>query len=179
MANANVRQATVEVQSSPPPDCLDAMRKDVLASDLRIEITPRWVTRYYGTAAQLIAEGLIQEGAKWPHRNHASSFNAGKFHYSVERCRPPGHIGPMSSWVEGDYWRLERSFNGSNRDWREADIYEKTMELANIIKHGTREWAITSNRWWEAQKDDKYMAHMRKILGEPKRGRGRPSKSNT
>lgn len=178
MADANVKQATTSVQS-PPPDSLDAMRKDVAASDLYIEITPRMYTRYYGTAAQLIAEGLIPKGSKWPQRNHSGSFTTGKFHYSVERCRPPGHKGPRSTWIESDYWSLQRSLNGSRGDWYEADIYEKTKELSDVIKRGTREWSITCNRAREANKDDKYMAHMRKILGEPKRGRGRPSKSDT
>lgn len=178
MADSNVKQVTASVQS-PPPDGLDAMRKDVAASDLCIEITPRMYTRYYGTAAQLIAEGLIPKGAKWPPRNHPGSFTTGKFHHSVARCRPPGHKGPMSTWIEGDYWRLQRSLNGSRGGCYEADIYEKTKELSDVIKRGTREWSITCNRAWEAEKDDKYMAHMRKILGEPKSGRGRPSKSDT
>lgn len=36
----------------------------LIASDLIIEITPRAYTGYTGTAAQLIAEGLIPDGFK-------------------------------------------------------------------------------------------------------------------
>lgn len=149
------------------------------ASDLLISIHPRACTRYHGTAAQLIAEGLIPDGLKWPHRASRVSFEMGKFTYHMGRCRPDGFKGPMSAWAEGDYWLLQRSLTAEEgHGLHHAQLYEKKMELANLIRRNTAEWMHTFNRAWETRKDDKYQAFRLQLLGEPKRGRGRPAKAS-
>lgn len=148
------------------------------ASDLLISIRPRASTRYHGTAAQLIAEGLIPDGFKWPYRANRVSFEVGKFTHHLGRCRPEGIKGPMSIWVEGDYWFLNRSLTADNGyGWAAADIYEKKMELAAIMRRHTPEWGRMFNRYWAARQDDKFQAFRLQLLGAPRRGRGRPSKS--
>lgn len=148
--------------------------------DLRISIYPRACTRYHGTAAQLIAEGLIPDGFKWPQRTSRVSFEMGKFTHYMGRCRPDGIKGPMAVWVEGDYWFLQRSLTADEgRGWQAAQLYEKTMELAAIIHRTTPEWSRTFHRAYETRKDAKYQAFRLQLLGEPKRGRGRPVKNTT
>ena len=148
--------------------------------DLRVSIYPRACTRYHGTAAQLIAEGLIPDGFKWPQRTSRVSFEMGKFTHYMGRCRPDGIKGPMAVWVEGDYWFLQRSLTADEgRGWQAALLYEKTMELADLVRRNTPEWNRMFSRAWETRKDDKYQAFRLQLLGEPKRGRGRPVKNTT
>ena len=148
------------------------------ASDLLISIHPRACTRYHGTAAQLIAEGLIPDGFKWPHKASHTAFEMGKFTHRMGRCRPVGFKGPMSAWAEGDYWFLQRSLTAEEgHGWHHAQLYEKKMELAAIVRRNTPEWGRMFNRYWVTRQDDKFQAFRLQLLGAPRRGRGRPSKS--
>lgn len=146
--------------------------------DLIISIHQRACTRYHGTAAQLIAEGLIPDGFEWPRKASRISFEIGKFTHWMGRCRPEGIKGPMSVWVEGDHWFLQRSLTADEgRGWDRAQLYEKTMELADLVRRNTPEWNRMFTRAWETRKDSKYQAFRLQLLGEPKRGRGRPAKN--
>lgn len=148
--------------------------------DLVISIHPRAYTRYHGTAAQLIAEGLIPEGFTWPQKAGRVSFEMGGFSYWTGRCRPDGIKGPMSIWVDGDYWFLQRSLTADEgTGWHRARIYEKTMELAGLLRCNTIEWNRLCNSAWETRKDTAYQLFRQRILGEPKRGRGRPTKHSS
>lgn len=148
--------------------------------DLRISITPRFSTRYHGTAAQLIAEGLIPDGFEWPHRSNSASFTMGRFTHRLRRIRPDGIKGPMSIWIEGDYWFLQRSLVAEEgMGFQRALIYQKTQELADILYRQTAEWSRLFHRAYETSKDAKYQAFRLQLLGEPKRGRGRPAKHTT
>lgn len=150
----------------------------LLASDLQVEIIPRAYTQYHGTAAQLIAEGLIPDGFKWPIGSNRITIEVGKFSLWIGRKRPEGHKGPMSSWTSGDYWFLRRELKSQTRNgYREADIYAKKMELADAIYRGTPEFARIGNASWKARCDDKYQAFRSLVIPEPKRGRGRPAKT--
>lgn len=148
------------------------------ASDLLISIHPRACTRYHGTAAQLIAEGLIPDDFKWPHKATRVSFEMGKFTHYMGRRRPEGLKGPMSAWAEGDYWFLQRRLTAQEGNGlHQAQIYEKAMELADAIGRHKPEWTHTFKRAQEARKDDTYQAFRLQMLGAPKRGRGRPAKN--
>lgn len=148
--------------------------------DIVISITPRAYTRYHGTAEQLVAEGLIPDGFKWPHKASRVSFEMGQFTHWMGRCRPDGIKGPMSIWTEGDYWFLQRSLTADNgHGYCKAQLYEKKMELAALIRRNTPEWQHVFHRAWAARHDDKYQSFRLQLLGEPKRGRGRPAKETT
>lgn len=149
-------------------------------ADLLISIHPRACTRFHGTAAQLVAEGLIPDGFEWPRKASRASFEMGKFTHWLGRCRPEGVKGPMSIWTEGDYWCLQRSLIADEgKGGQAAQLYEKSMELAEIMRRNTPEWMRVFNRAWETRKDAKYQAFRLQLLGEPKRGRGRPAKTAT
>jgi hypothetical protein len=150
----------------------------LLASDLQIEINPRVFTEYQGTAAQLIAEGLIPDGFKWPIRSVRVTIEVGKFSLRIGRQRPKGHKGPMKSWASGDCWFVRRELAAPVGDiWCDAEIYVKTKELKSVIYRGTREFARTANASWRAHCDDEYQAFRRLVFPEPKRGPGRPAKA--
>lgn len=148
--------------------------------DLLVSITPRAYTRFYGTSAQLVAEGLIPDGFEWPHRVNRVSFELGQFTHRMGRSRPEGIKGPMSIWATGDYWFLQRSLKSQlGSGFALAQLYEKKMELAALIRRNSPEWERLFSRAWAARSDDKYQAFRRQFMGEPKRGRGRPAKAAT
>lgn len=151
----------------------------LLASDLIIEITPRWISRFRGTSAQLVAEGLIPKDFEWPYRTQTKKWKVGDYEYSVQRCRIPGVKGPMSIWVDGDFWVLDYEPIKKSCNYRDHLIYTKTTELAEIIHRQTPEWSRQFHRAYEAKKDDKYMAFRNLLTGGPKRGRGQPAKNTT
>lgn len=138
------------------------------AYDLTIHITPRAYTEYYGTAAQLIAEGLIPDGFKWPDGVRHVTIEVGDFCHWIGR-RPDGHKGPMSSWTSGDYWSLRRSLISQSRDsGRTAELYAKKQELADIIYRGTPEYSRIANASWKAHCDDKYQAFRELVIPKKK-----------
>lgn len=149
-----------------------------LHSDLRIAIYPRACTRYYGTAAQLMAEGLIPGGFKWPHKASRMSFEMGAYTHYLRRSRPDGIKGHVTGLSDCDHWCLQRSPTAElGHSWHQAQLYEKTLELAELLRRDTPEWQRTFHRAYETRKDAKYQAFRLQLLGEPKRGRGRPAKT--
>lgn len=148
----------------------------LIASDLVIEINPRWVCRFRGTRAQLVAEGLIPNDFKWPHRTQCQSWEAGKFEYWMQRCRPDGIKGPQSVWADGDYWVINMSVKGI--DYITYRFQENARELAELVQGKSSEWSKTWNCAYKARQDDKYMAFRTHLLGElAPRKRGRPAKA--
>jgi hypothetical protein len=150
------------------------------ASDLQIEIIPRVWTQYRGAAAQLMAEGLIPDGFKWPASDHRVTIQVGNFSHWIGRERPEGHKGPKSSWNTADFWFLRRELLSQERDgWMDARIYEKKQEIADIIYRRTGEWERLYAKACKAREDDRYMMFRNLLVGEPRRGRGRPRKTVT
>lgn len=147
------------------------------ASDLLIQILPRFCTRYHGTAEQLIAEGLIPEGFKWPTGCARVSYEIGKFSFYMGRCRPDGMKGPMSLWAHGDHWFMQRSLTSEKgKGFHAGSIYTKKMELADAIYRSTPEWSHVWHRAYQAKIDDSYMAFRQQLLGAEPRRSGRPQK---
>lgn len=174
MADANVKQVTVTGQVTTV-NSLTTTIQSVSASDLQIEIIPRAYTQYQETAAQLVAEGLIPDGFKWPIGSTRVTIEVGKFSLWIGRKRPDGHKGPMSSWTSGDFWFVRRELASNKRDgWRDADIYAKSKELADIIYRGTSAYASIANASWKARLDEQYQAFRSLVIPQTKRGRGRP-----
>lgn len=148
------------------------------ASDLTIEITPRWNSRYRGTRAQLVAEGLIPDDFEFPRRTQRKYWEAGKFKYWMERRRPDGIKGQQGAWADGDYWVLDMSLKGFNH--QTYQIQEKAREMDELVQGRSSEWSKTFDRAYKAQQDDKYMAFRTLLLGDlAPRKRGRPAKSST
>lgn len=148
----------------------------ILESDLFIKFEPRFCTRFYGSAAQLVAEGLIPDGFVWPTGSTRVEYAMGEFTFYMGRLRPPGMKGPHSKWAGGDYWFLQRFFV-KGEGYQASLIYEKTREIQEIIQRGSAEWNRVWNLAWQAKKDASYMEFRQKLIGDLPRRRGRPAKS--
>lgn len=149
-------------------------------SDLIIRIDPHFVCRYYGTSAQLVAEGLIPDGLKWPPGRNRINFSDARFNYWLERNRVPGTKGPMSEWCNGDYWVLDSAPHGQGKSWNDHEILIKQREIADLRRRRSPEWEALFYRAYQARQDAKYMAFRTQMIGDmaPPRKRGRPAKSN-
>lgn len=84
----------------------------------------------------------------------------------------------MSSWTSGDCWYLRREHTDQVRtDYIDEQLYEKRVEIAEILHRRSPEWSRVWDRAHKALRDDKYMAFRTKMLGDlAPRKRGRPAK---
>jgi len=150
----------------------DKIASTLSSSELQISIYPREFTSYHGTAAQLMAEGLLPTGFEWPTGAEWVKVEVGEFTHRVGRTRPEGHKGPKSSWTSGDYWYVVRKLTDQPLDGGlEAAIYNKTKELDAAIYRGTPEYARMSEAARSAMFDDRYQAFRSLVVPESKRGR--------
>lgn len=147
-------------------------------SDLIIDIRPRFICRYYGTSAQLVAEGLIPSGLQWPSRRDRARFSDDRFDYWLERRRAPGTKGPVKDWIDGDYWTLDSTPKGPRISWVEHQIVEKQRELAELNQFNSPARQLRVNRAVAAKLDSAYQGFLTRALGDmAPRKRGRPAKT--
>lgn len=146
-------------------------------SELIIEIIPRWITRFIGTSAQLIAEGLIPEGFKWPSRTQEVQWTTGKYRYAVCRCRPANVKGPKSGWAEGDYWMLDYDISNNPVNCFDYLVYKKSLELRELIACRTPATQEITSRCLTAKRDASYMAFRQQLGIVESRKPGRPRKT--
>jgi len=136
-----------------------------------------WV-EYKGTAAQLIAEGVIPEGFEWPRADAIHCWDANGFHYWVRRTRPEGHKGPMRSWFELDNWFMRVKVTGRDWEWSCRRVIErKAQELQDEIYRQSPAGRRVQNASWraylKAYEDESFQAFKNLVPGlvPPKRGR--------
>jgi hypothetical protein len=162
--SAVVHQAQLEINmkinTSPGASAL-------LASDLLVQISPRWITRFSGTSAQLVAEDLIPPQFAWPQGRQTKTWQAGRYKYSVCRCRIPGVKGPMSGWSDGDFWALDYEPTGKSCSFQDHLIYRKKRELAEIVRRQTPEWSDQYVQAHAAKRDVRYMAFRDLLASTP------------
>lgn len=142
--------------------------------ELIIDIIPRSYSRWSGTSAQFIDEGLVPAGFKWPAKSSRVHFDVGVFSYWLGRSRPPGMKGPMRDWVEGDYWSVRRSIKGGDQSFAGADLYAKQQALKQAIWRESSDGHRAANRWWEARRDERFQSLLKNVGAvkeEKKRGR--------
>jgi len=134
--------------------------------ELLITIRPRDSAQWEGTAEQLRDEGLIPEGTKWPEGRASRYWDGGKFSYWLRRTRPQGIKGPMSVWLNGDYWMLRTSLTADgNEGCLPSQIYEARCAYENALWRKTPEHSIQCNRGWKAHQDDAFQSFMSKAKG--------------
>ena len=146
--------------------------------ELRINLWRDNVVMFEGTAAQLQAEGVIPDELEWPRAAADANWEAGGFDYSLCRCRPAGHKGPMSSWLALDNWRIRIGVIGRDYRWGiRRSLERKAEELrADYYRHttaGAREWEANWRRYWQTVEDKRFQKFKALIPGliPPKRGR--------
>ena len=171
MAHVSTRTAAPISSASPASDP-PAVR------DLRIAIYRDAWARYEGTAAQLIAEGLIPDGFEWPQADADVEWVASGFKYWLRRTRPEGHKGPKRSWLGLDNWFVRISVVGRDYHWTtRRSLERKAQALAAEFHHhtpvGAMEWSAKWNRYMEAERDQAFQAFKTLVPGlvPPKRGR--------
>ena len=152
--------------------------------EIVIDVNPEWGwVQYEGTAAQLIAEGVIPPGLEWPRAAADKRWEAGGFDYWLRRTRPEGHRGPMRSWLEMDNWFVRVTVTG--RDQRSLKLHslerraeELRRDFYKQTPQGRRESDAFFNRSWAAASDKAFQKFKASIAPEPKRP-GRKPKSRS
>lgn len=123
--------------------------------------------QFEGTAAQLIAEGLIPDGFQWPLSKNSVEWQAGRHTYWLRRKRPSDHKGPMRSWLTMDYWFVRVGVVGRDSRWSEkkrlADSI-KEMAYRNSSK-GFAEQEARLRRYMASMDDKGFQAFKDKVPG--------------
>ncbi len=155
MANANV--------SHPIDECKAAQL------ELQIIITPLYRSIYKGTREQLIEEGLIPDGFKWPIRSSVASFTIGAMFTEVSRCQPSGR---GRAWVNGDYWKVTRRQKGMTYSEAEALHNFEVARKALSLEQDTPTLTTMVNRRYRAGQDVSFTGYMRAIVEKAKGSKG-------
>lgn len=162
----------------------NAEQKLVPLDELTIDIWPDWEVRYYGTSAQLTADGLIPDGLKWPQERERREWKSGGCTYSIQRRRPDSYKGRVRCWDEVDSWCISVQVTGRRGSGWDDHLRLKKAELAleaarhSVSPEGQR---AASQRWrlsFEARKDKAFQQFMRRVPGLVPPKRGRPAKQS-
>lgn len=145
---------------------------ELRASDVAVNIYPRGFAEWSGSAAQLIAEGLIPDKFEWPHSSDCKRWRAGLFECFVHRMRPADMKGPQSLWKTGDYWRLRTTLAAQGMDgFAAARIYEAQANLKRELWVLSQAGRCACNRFWRARMDEPFQGFLRLAMGIPEASR--------
>lgn len=146
--------------------------------ELHIEFTRDESARFVGSAAQLLAEGLIPKGFKWPEGSRVEHWKAGGLLWRLYRVRPEGHKGSKRSWMEIDNWMIQSWQDVDRLAAKRRRIERRAEELKELyFRECTFEGAKlddeAKNRFVRALSDDAFQSFKSRIpaLVRPKRGR--------
>lgn len=132
--------------------------------DVLIDIRPPSTVYWYGTRAQLEAEGIIPANAKWdPHGEDEWEDNRFEYRLIPIGAKRRGRVSRTE-----DQWRFERfdrRYKGMG-SWPES-IFENERERARLqigleICIGKRPGTWTKH--WEAEKDEQFQRLLRRVL---------------
>ena len=164
MANAHNQrlEATPLVASSAKAFC----ESPDTTPDLTIGIWPREWTDWEGTAQQLVDEGLITGDFDWPLKKSKKVWSDGKFRYDLRRSRPAGLKGPMSVWVNGDWWSLRRTCIAHSETSDEgACVYLARRAYEDALWRQTAECSAFFKRYWAAHSDQTFQSFLAQAMG--------------
>lgn len=166
-----------QLNSADPAATPDLGERDLIIDVRRDD----WV-QYEGTAAQLVAEGLIPKDFEWPRAAADKRWEANGFDYWLRRTRPEGHKGPMRSWLELDNWFIRVEVTGRDYHWRTRQSLKRQAEELAAAYHrhtaaGSAEWNANWKRYWATVEDKAFQAFKAKIPGLIPQKRGRKPKS--
>lgn len=148
------------------------------ARELIIEIQPRMCVRWEGTAAQLLDEDLIPKKFDWPSGRRSRGWNGDDgFTYWLQRSRPPGIKGPMSVWVHGDWWMLQRTPTTEiGTGFAAANLYEARCAYERELWRQTPAARVQWTRYCMAQEHEEFQTFLKRATGEL--SCSQPSRSN-
>lgn len=138
--------------------------------ELSIEVRSRAYIDWRGTRAQLVAEGLIPPGFRWPERTERATWSAAGFHFNLRRRQPTGD--KKASWATtADDWALRREMPGQLIN--AGCIYEKARALGDELLRHTPAWNAQRERHWHAVSDADFQSFLAAIIVPKKQRRGR------
>lgn len=169
----------VPAAAMPTPIALLATTPDLGERELIIDVRPHDRVHYEGTAAQLVAEGLIPEGFEWPRAAADKRWEANGFDYWLRRTRAEGLKCPMRAWLEMDNWFIRVEVTGRDWTWRaRRNIEEKAEALRDEIYRqsaaGRREWEVNWSRDRKTQEDKAFQAFKSIFVPERKKPGRKP-----
>lgn len=132
---------------------------------------------YYGTRAQLEAEGVVPKNIKWPSGKTAAGWKRDGLEWSLRRVRPEGMKGPMRKWMEGDYWKVSSELPTCCLSKGEHERIQAQRDLEDAARRLDPAYqlakAVLSDKWNRAYHDKAYRAFKALVPGliPPKRGR--------
>lgn len=138
-------------------------------SELVIEILPRGHATWHGTAAQLVAEGVLPKGFAWPDDSSAAWEQDG-YEFWLMRARP-SHI-THREWRASarDHWRLRRSIKISNGCfYDEARLFDKQHALNQELWSRTPAGAIQKHQLARAVEDNRFQKFLALVGATPAR----------
>lgn len=140
----------------------------VAAGEFTVYFSPKlefW--EYFGTRAQLEAEGVIPLDTEWPDGAQSCFWDVGRYRYWLRRIRPEGIKGPMSVWTSGNWWSLRCTY-GSGMSGAVLYILEKQRALAKALDDfspaGQRARDALWQRYRAANADKAFQAFKAAIL---------------
>jgi hypothetical protein len=142
----------------------DSPTRPLLAAEtLRIEIIARCSVRWYGTLAELTAEGLIPSGLKPRPARLATEWTDDTYAWQLQRAKPEGYRGRWS-W-SNDYWSLERDLK--RLDWQQARhaarVYELEKELESLKSKDSAAALWHADGVWRARRNEPFRAFLRRL----------------
>lgn len=182
MAASTPHGAQLRLVSATPatqPATLPATTPDVGERELIIDVRRDDWVQYEGTAAQLIAEGLIPADFEWPRAAADKRWEANGFDYWLRRTRPEGLKGPMRTWLEMDNWFIRVEVTGRDYHWRTRQALKRQAEELAAAYHrhtaaGSAEWNANWKRYWATVEDKKFQAFKSTFLPERKKPGRKP-----
>ena len=140
----------------------------------------RW--EFFGTRAQLEAEGVVPTGTEWPATGAREvEWTAGPLDFSLRRARPPGLKGPMRLWVNGDWWCLRsKLIKAPSALEQQLTDAKQAIERAAYEQSaaGRRAWEAHWRRYWTAKQDERFQSFKELIPGMVPPPRGRRPKAS-
>ena len=129
---------------------------------------------YFGSRAQLEAEGLIPENTVWPKGTIWRYWTSGVFRFSLFRTRQHGTNGkgPAKVWMEGDWWCLRCGLINAE-DCFAQRIQEMQAEIADLTHRrspeGERQFYELYARYEKCSNDMAFQTFKSTFLPEPKK----------
>ena len=163
-------------------ELLNAINPVLAERELHITIWHDNCAEFEGSAAQLVAEGVIPDGFEWSSVAMPMHWEANGFDCWLRRTRPAGWKGSMKSYREVDNWTIRISVTGrTQHDMRRLELERKAVELQaefhQCTPTGRRESDAKWRRYWTACEDKTFQAFKALIPGLIPAKRGRKAKT--
>lgn len=138
----------------------------MVEGELRIEMFPSVPqVEYWGTSAQLEAEGLIPASFEWPYSDQHARWSLGGFEYQLFRVPPRDVTCLRSEWVAMDNWRLRQRPIGASLLQLRREAQSDVLPAPGVVR---MEWCHAGFHL-AASRDRRFRRFLDRLLPPPKR----------